>query len=121
MENEVAEFVAQLLHSGTIAHFFHLSTESYAEHKALQKYYEEVIDLTDNFAESYMGKYGQIKKWPDEFHNGSDAVDYFERLQKFVEEARSTLPDDTELQNAVDSIAELINSTVYKLKFLRKP
>lgn len=120
MESEVAEFVAQLLHSGTIAHFCHLSTNSYAAHKALQKYYEEVIELTDNFAESYMGKYGQIKKWPSEFHDGKDPLDYFERLQKFVTEARGTLPQDTELQNAIDEIEQLVNSTVYKLKFLTK-
>ena len=42
-----------------------------------------------------------------------------ESLQKFVGEARSSLPQDPELQNEIDNIANLLNSTVYKLKFLR--
>jgi hypothetical protein len=29
-----------------------------------------------------------------------------------------SLPEDTELQNIVDEIAELINSTLYRLRFL---
>lgn len=39
-------------------------------------------------------------------------------MQKFVEESRKELPQDTELQNLVDEIAELINSTLYPLKYL---
>ena len=41
-----------------------------------------------------------------------------ESLQKFVGEARGSLPQDPELQNEIDNIANLLNSTVYKLKFL---
>ena len=40
-------------------------------------------------------------------------------LQKFVEEARGALPQDSELQNEIDNIQNLINSTVYKLKNLK--
>jgi hypothetical protein len=120
MENEVAEFVGQLLHSGTVAHFFHLSTNSYAEHKALQRYYEQIIELTDDFAESYMGRYGQLKKFPNEFHEGKKPLDYFERMKDFVEEARKDLPQDTELQNAIDAIADLINTTIFRIKYLTK-
>ena len=68
---------------------------------------------------SDLGRYEQIKKWPEEFHSGKDPVDYFTRLKDFVEEARKDLPQDTELQNLVDEIADLINSTLYKLRFLK--
>jgi hypothetical protein len=40
-------------------------------------------------------------------------------LQGFVEDARKDLPEDSELQNIVDEIADLINSTVYKLVNLK--
>jgi hypothetical protein len=40
-------------------------------------------------------------------------------LKDFVKEERATLPQDTEIQNAVDEIADLIDSTIYKLKFLK--
>ena len=43
----------------------------------------------------------------------------FRSLQKFVYDARQDLPQDSELQNLIDTIAELIDTTTYKLKFLK--
>lgn len=119
MEDESSEFIAALLHSGTVAHFMHLSTDSFSVHQALNTYYNEIIDLVDQYAEAYMGRYGQIKKWPQEFHNAKEPVKYLESLKDFVEDARKDLPQDSELQNLVDEIADLINSTLYKLRFLK--
>ena len=119
MEDESAEFIAALLHSGTVAHFMHLSTNSYAQHKALRHYYNDIIDLVDSYAECFMGRYKQLKSWPQVFHNAKDPVEYFSSLKDFVEDARKELPQDTELQNLVDEIADLINSTLYKLRFLK--
>ena len=118
MNEEVSEFVATLLHSSTVTHFMHWSTDSFAKHMALGEYYAQIIDLVDQFAEAYMGRYEQLKKFPDEFHLEKDPVKYLDNLKDFVEEARKELPQDTELQNLVDEIADLINSTLYKLRFL---
>ena len=46
------------MHSRTQAHVFHLQTPSFAEHKALNDYYNGIVDLVDGFVESYQGKYG---------------------------------------------------------------
>ena len=119
MEDESSEFIAALLHSGTVAHFMHLSTDSFSVHQALNTYYNEIIDLVDQYAEAFMGRYGQIKKWPQEFHNAKEPMEYLTSLKDFVEEARKDLPQDSELQNLVDEIADLINSTLYKLRFLK--
>jgi DNA-binding ferritin-like protein len=118
MEN-CALFLATMLHSATNTHFFHWSTDSYAKHKALAKYYDSIIDLTDTFAESYMGKYGKFTSFPSVYHQPKDPIRYMESLQSFVKEARQDLPQDSELQNIIDEIADLINSTTYKLKFLK--
>jgi hypothetical protein len=42
-----------------------------------------------------------------------------EALNKFVMDARKDLPQETQLQNIIDEIAQLIDSTIYKLKFLK--
>ena len=118
MEN-CALFLATMLHSATNTHFFHWTTDSYAKHKALAKYYDSIIELTDAFAESYMGKYGKFTSFPSVYHQPKDPIRYMESLQKFVEEARQDLPQDSELQNIIDEIADLINTTTYKLKFLK--
>jgi hypothetical protein len=119
-QKNVALFVATLFHSATVTHFMHLSTDSYAKHKALQKYYENIVDLTDAVAESYMG-YEEVKltQWPKEFHLASDPVTYLEKLRDFVEEIRKVIcPEYTPIQNQIDAIQELMDSTIYKLKFL---
>jgi DNA-binding ferritin-like protein len=118
MNDDAAEFVAQLLHSSTITHFMHLSTDSYSQHKALGKFYEQIIDLTDRFAEAYQGRYEKIKNYPSDFHSATEPVTYLKKLQRFVDESRKDLPDDTTIQNIIDEIVELIDSTLYKLKFL---
>ena len=118
MNEEVSEFVAALLHSSTVTHFMHWATNSYAHHIALGEYYDQIIELTDQFAEAYMGKYEQLKKFPKDFHTSEEPEKYLVGIQSFVAEARKHLPQDTELQNIVDEIADLINTTIYKLKFL---
>ena len=116
---ECALFTITLLHSATNAHLMHFKTRSYSEHKALRQYYDQIPDLVDGLVESYQGKYGIVQDYPDVYHSPKDPVKYFESLQGFVEEARKDLPQDSELQNQIDAIADLINSTTYKLKFLR--
>ena len=115
MEDESAEFIAALLHSGTVAHFMHLSTNSYSQHKALRHYYNDIIDLVDSYAECFMGRYEQLKSWPQEFHNAKDPVRYLESICDYVEKNRKAMPDDSQLQNIIDEIAALIDSTLYKL------
>jgi DNA-binding ferritin-like protein len=118
MEN-CALFVATLLHSATNTHFFHWSTDSYSKHIALGEYYDGIVELTDSFAEAYMGKYGKFTTFPSVYHQPKDPVKYLESLQNFVTDARQDLPQDSELQNLIDEIADLINTTTYKLKFLK--
>ena len=112
-------FLLALLHSATCAHIQHWRTDSSSEHKALAKYYEGIVPLIDDLAESYMGKYGKVGKFDEEYEYEESPKKYFKALQEFVGESRTLLPDDSELQNAVDAIMDLINTTVYKLENLK--
>ena len=117
---DCAMFALTLLHSATNTHLQHLKTNSYSVHKALQNYYEAIPDLVDAVVESYQGKYGVITDYPNAYHPANkEPLPYMVSLQKFVEEARGALPQDSELQNEIDNIQNLINSTVYKLKNLK--
>jgi hypothetical protein len=117
----VVKFISILLSSREQAHIFHLQTPSYAQHKALQGYYEDIVDLIDTYVESYQGRYGILKgyKPSNTILEDDSTVSYFMGLQKFVDEIRGQLPQDGELNNTIDEIAGLISSTVYKLKFLK--
>ena len=54
------EYITELLEIGDQLKVYHLQTTSYAEHKALNKAYDSIADLTDDFTEVYMGKYGRF-------------------------------------------------------------
>jgi DNA-binding ferritin-like protein len=117
MEKSMALFLATMLHSGTNAHFFHWATKSYAKHKALGGFYDKIIDLTDDLAETYFGIYGQITDFPATYHMPKEPLAYMQSLQRFVKEARSDLPMDSEIVQLIDNIAQEIDTTIYLLKF----
>lgn len=117
----VMDFVMCLLHSVTNAHILHLSTQSYAAHKALENYYEEIGGLVDDFVESFQGKYGLLTNYLPVYQLPDEPVAYISYLKDEVARLRNAnaFPKDSELQNIVDEIADLINSTLYKLRFLK--
>jgi hypothetical protein len=115
------EMVCQLLHSQTQVHIFHLGTKSYAEHKALQGYYESIDGIVDGIIESYQGQYGLLtdyKSYKNEtYKNKKQVLKYFMSLLDTIDEKRESV-DDSYLQNQIDTVEELIYSTMYKLRFL---
>jgi hypothetical protein len=115
----VALFAATLLHSSTNAHFFHWSTNSYSQHKALGNYYDEIIELVDDYVETYMGCYEQIKEFPNVYHQPKEPLKYLESIKLFVDEAQADLPKEQALINILAEIAQLIDTTIYKLKYLK--
>jgi len=120
--DDFSEMVCRLLHSQTQVHVFHLQTKSYSEHKALQGYYEGIDELVDGVIESYQGKYGIITNYKtydmEQYSNGKKTIAYFAELLKIIDENRESV-EDSYIQNQIDTVQELINSTVYKLKFLK--
>ena len=66
-----------------------------------------------------MGCYEKIEKFPSVYSLPKEPVKYMESLKSFVDSARKDLPQETQLQNIIDEIAQLIDSTLYKLKNLK--
>lgn len=105
-----------LLHSATIAHVLHWKTPSYSIHKALGKYYEQMPDLVDTLAESLFGKYSTITDFEDHFMMEDSPLQYMTEIQDYVTSQRKLIAQDSEIQNSIDTIMELLNTTVYKLR-----
>jgi hypothetical protein len=114
----VAAFVLAIMHSQTNAHLLHLQTRSYAEHKALQHYYEGIDGIVDDFVETYQGKYGLITDYPTTYEAPAAPLEYMVGLSDYLKQARPSLPQDSELQNILDEMAALLDRTIYKLRFL---
>ena len=116
---EVGDFFLKLLHSVTNAHILHLQSRSYSQHKALQKFYESIGDLTDSLIEAWQGKNSQIANYPNSYFSPMNLpLMELQGLSQFVQTNRSVVGIDSELQNLIDDIQQLIDSTIYKLTFL---
>ncbi len=115
----IGQFFLKLLHAATNGHILHLQTKSYSEHKALQKYYEELPDLVDNIIEQWQGAYQTIVEYPANYEApNSDALQEVTAVRDFVVKNRAVVGDYTSIQNQVDELMSLLDSTVYKLTFL---
>ena len=120
----VATFIQGLLHCVTNAHILHLQSTSYSEHMALGAFYEGLQDLVDGLAESIQGKYGLIQGYSDDYiapNPNENALAFVEAVSEFVTNGRVSegFPQDSEIQNEIDSIQTLINTTIYKLRYLK--
>lgn len=121
MTMKAADFVGMLFLARDVTHSVHLNTRSYAKHKALQKFYEGIVDLADTFAETYQGRHGLIggialhsaKKTSNVTEFLQDQLDEIEKCRDEVADAK-----DTALQNIIDEIVALYLQTLYKLRFL---
>lgn len=113
------DFIAYSLSVRTATHLLHLSTRSYAEHMALGDFYESLSDLTDKYAEVYMGLNDQVTSWPSKTPPLGSAI---EVLSDFLLKARREQKEDNDSQallNILAELEELTAQTLYKLKFLK--
>jgi hypothetical protein len=120
--DDFCDMMCNILHSRNQAHVFHLQTPSFAEHKALNDFYDGIVPLFDGIIESYQGKYGVMKNYKsfkiEQYKNSKKTISYFERLLDIIDENRDSV-EDSFIQNQIDTVQELINSTIYKLRFLK--
>lgn len=118
-DETLTELVMCLLHSATVTHIMHWQTESYAAHQALGEYYSEIPEIVDAVIEAYQGKTGIIlRKFPIETddYEAMTPLAYMEYLSEEMTEGRALFGEDSEIQNLVDAICDLIDSTMYKLR-----
>ena len=115
----LGQFASFLFMTRDAAHTMHLSTRSFAEHKALDDYYSGIVDLIDGLVESAQGKYGLINISIPICSCGINCLSTMEGFVSTLQSSRSTLPQDTFIQNQIDEIEALMYSTIYKLKFLK--
>jgi DNA-binding ferritin-like protein len=117
------ELVFELLHSATKTHIAHLLTTSYAAHKALNEFYDEVVGHADDIAEQMQGITEKLLTYPESVNippirTVEDAIVYLRGLYDRVNMVQNAVPY-SEIINQLDEVKSLIASTKYKLIFLK--
>lgn len=121
MTHKAADFVGTLFLARDVAHSVHLNTRSFAKHMALNEFYDNIVGLTDKFAEAYQGRHGLIGAITlMSAKKTGNIIEFLEDSLKEIEDCRYDVCEktDTALQNIIDEIVGQYLSTLYKLKFL---
>ena len=116
------EFVTLLVKSRSRGHVAHWATDSYSQHMALAAFYEGLTDLTDEFVEQYQGYYGKrLKVKVEACDIDENVAGELEEHMEWIERYRYEVCDqeETPLQNAIDEIVALYQTTLYKLRMLK--
>lgn len=118
---QAAEIISILFISREQAHREHLRTTSYAKHMALAAFYEGIVDIADEFAESFMGLYEPFSGIPYKMAKAGAIDDVLEGYMDSINELRESLDgqQDRPLQNIIDNACALYASTLYKLRNLK--
>ena len=118
MMNSPSKLFGVLFQMRDTAHLAHLSTKSFAEHSALNSFYDELLDKIDALIESYQGEYGIQSITIPGSSTPSNMISYLEEQCTLINKYYSSFKESY-LQNQLDTIMELIYSTIYKLKNLK--
>jgi hypothetical protein len=119
--NVMGEFAMCLFNGVTAGHIHHLSTDSYSQHMALGDFYVELDKRADKFIEAYQGRYSKIIFAEKALFLGENGLALVQYICDQIESYRKMpgFPQDSELQNIVDELLDLADSTKYKLRFLK--
>lgn len=116
------QFFGKLFQIRDQIHLRHLRISgvgSYSQHIALNKFYDDILDLTDGLIESYQGKYGIINITIKESKD-TDAISLLKELVSLTDNGSVyKMFKETWLQNELDEISKLTYQTLYKLQNLK--
>ena len=125
LDNMVSACVTELMNARTSIHKLHLKVTgegSYAAHKALNKFYDALPGHADTLVEGYQGAAEKILSYsevaPRTLDTVADGVSYLRDIYAMVNKLQGMLPY-SEIVNNLDLVKDSINSTKYKLLFLK--
>lgn len=113
------EFLSNLNHCKQQSIFWHNQTTSFAEHKGLENFYDNVADLLDDLVESVAGIYGRPMGYTssdfEDYIDNEQLVAYFRDVYTYIQTERTNLYSESWFQNQVDEIEALVAKTLYLL------
>jgi hypothetical protein len=117
----IIDLVQKVFCTRNCVHLAHWRTKSYAQHKALGAFYDDIIDGIDKLVEAHMGASGKVI---DEFDLPAtkpvkDILKHLSDEANWINEHREHIANEIPaLENIVDEITAIYLKTIYKLKQL---
>ena len=114
------EIIKVFFHMTLNVKLYHWQTTLYSRHKATCELFASIIDLTDNFVETYIGRYSRPHFEEDFQINVSQISDEEARnmIQQYILFLKKEVPKqlkqhDTDLLNIRDELLASLNKTLY--------
>lgn len=116
----IEDLVSRVFAMRNAAHLAHWSTKSYAEHKALGKFYDELIDKIDSIIEAYQGWFGLIGEVRMIVMSKKDIAEAIRTDLTWMSTNRDKIcKKNTMMENLIDDLMQLYSTTHYKLVNLK--
>ena len=111
----IAEIVGIMFMSRTYAHMAHLKTGSYAAHKVLNDFYDDIVGLCDDLAEAAQSQYGKLNVPFKQLEgNVSDPAEAIGKQLEMIKELGDNCEEEY-LCSILQEVEKLYRSTLYKL------
>lgn len=119
----IEQLISRVFYARNVAHFEHWRAKgagSYAKHKALGKFYDEVINAIDNLIEAYQGAFDLIGNIPAPEALKGDVLALLEGDAAWIEENHEAIcMGNRAVANLIDTLTGVYLSTIYKLRNLK--
>jgi len=122
MKQLTPEYIqGRLFYFHDVAHKYHLDTRSFAEHKALDTLYKDLVEFKDNICELLMGytgkRIGKISIGDMPLYSPEETVKMVNELKDFAYDLYEWAGDKKycDIENTAQSLSGLAASTLYKL------
>jgi DNA-binding ferritin-like protein len=117
---KINDLVANVFAIRNAAHLAHWATNSYAQHMALDDFYNGVIEKLDTIVEAYQGYFGLIGKVDQITCEPDNIADQIADMAQLIARERSNIANGTPaIENLIDELTETFFKTFYKLCNLR--
>ena len=110
----IAKAIGIMFAGRTATHIMHLKTKSFAEHKALNEFYDGIVDLADDLAEATQGQYGLLDIPFVNLTVSKDSVAFLKGQLAELDKIMAGVDEDY-LMSIYQEVQKLYRSTIYKL------
>lgn len=119
----IEQLISRVFYARNVAHFEHWRAKgegSYAKHKALGRFYDDVIDALDPLVEAYQGAFDLIGNIPAPETPSGDVLKLLQGDAEWIEENHGGIcQGNRAVANLIDAVTGVYLSTIYKLRNLK--
>ena len=116
----IEQLISRVFYARNLAHYEHWRTKSYAQHKALGKFYEGVIEAIDALVEAYQGLNGLIGSIPSPTDTKGDSLTTLKADAAWIEANHEEISGGNRaVANLIDNVTGIYLTTIYKLENLK--